>query len=333
MREKQFSRAFYGYDRKSVDHAIADILREIAEETDGSNGTEGQRQNEKLLKLLKQEVKAAEVRDRLLKRTRVYSHDFSDYLQGKARDMAQDILIEAEEYVKEKQGEIAGVIKKIEEIEKHLAMIRKETESILAVVPLENLTAQASNAKVIPFVPAHSVLVNTEHNQNQDQNQDQNMDLDQCKESGGTETGTTAGPIATEKPAVGSGNLTVLVVEDDEIVMRLLLSLLTREGFTVSTAKDGHEAIKLIDAMTPPQLVLLDSLLPYNNGLQLLKHIRSKPAWRKTIVIMMPDNHAEKDVIAAIKNGADDSIQKPFNPRELVARLNRHVQRLREPRI
>lgn len=117
----------------------------------------------------------------------------------------------------------------------------------------------------------------------------------------------------------------VLIVEEDKMVEHLLTSLLEREGFVSVAARDGRCAMQLIDEMSPPSVVLLAIMLPYISGLQLLKHIRMKSAWDRTAVIMLTDNAAEGDIIFAMKNGANDCIQKPFNPWELIARVNRFI--------
>ena len=91
-------------------------------------------------------------------------------------------------------------------------------------------------------------------------------------------------------------------------------------------AADGQQAQTMIDQMPPPTLVLLDIMLPYLNGLQLLAHIRQKAEWKHVPIIMLTADSNERDIEQALAAGANDYMVKPFNPRELTARLQRFVK-------
>lgn len=117
--------------------------------------------------------------------------------------------------------------------------------------------------------------------------------------------------------------MTVLVVEDDVDISYLLTFMLKREGFDVVTAYDGRKASGLIDEMPPPRLVLLDLMLPYVDGFELLDRIRSKPEWRDVSIVMLTAKSQERDIARALDSGANDYIVKPFQPVELMARLRR----------
>ena len=91
-------------------------------------------------------------------------------------------------------------------------------------------------------------------------------------------------------------------------------------------AADGQQAQTMIDQMPPPALVLLDIMLPYLNGLQLLAHIRQKAGWQHVPIIMLTADSNERDIEQALAAGANDYIVKPFNPRELTARLQRFLK-------
>jgi DNA-binding response OmpR family regulator len=121
----------------------------------------------------------------------------------------------------------------------------------------------------------------------------------------------------------------ILVVEDDEEISLLLEFLLSREGYQVSLAKDGHAAQHFIEHRDPPDLVLLDVMLPYVSGVHLLEKMRAMPTWAKTKIIMLTAKSGEKGVADALSSGADDFIAKPFKPLELVARVN-HQLRLKK---
>lgn len=116
---------------------------------------------------------------------------------------------------------------------------------------------------------------------------------------------------------------TVLVAEDDGQIAYLLQFLLEREGYRVSLARDGQEALRLADEITPPRLVILDVMMPYADGFEVLAHIRSKPDWRNTPVIMLTARSQEKDIVRALDAGASDYVVKPFLPEELKARIRR----------
>ena len=120
--------------------------------------------------------------------------------------------------------------------------------------------------------------------------------------------------------------LTLFLAEDEECTAILLKFLLARGGYTVVHAADGQEAKTMIDQMPPPTLVLLDIMLPYLNGLQLLAHIRQKAEWQHVPIIMLTADSNERDIEQALATGANDYMVKPFNPRELTARLQRFVK-------
>ena len=120
--------------------------------------------------------------------------------------------------------------------------------------------------------------------------------------------------------------LTLFLAEDEESTAILLKFILARGGYTVVHAADGHQAQTMIDRMPPPALVLLDIMLPYLNGLQLLAHIRQKAEWRHVPIIMLTADSNERDIEQALAAGANDYIVKPFNPRELTARLQRFLK-------
>lgn len=120
-------------------------------------------------------------------------------------------------------------------------------------------------------------------------------------------------------------NLTyeILVVEDQADTVMLLRFLLEREGYAVQCATDGRQAQALVSTIAPPTLVILDIMLPYYSGLQLISFIRQQPLWRSIPILMLTSDAAEHDVVQALGAGADDYVTKPFNPRELMARVNR----------
>lgn len=116
---------------------------------------------------------------------------------------------------------------------------------------------------------------------------------------------------------------TALVVEDSEDVSYLIRYLLEREQFHVELAADGREAERLIATLPPPQLVMLDIMLPYVNGFQLLEKMRSLEPWKQVPIIMLTAKSQERDIVHALDAGATDYVVKPFQPDELMARVRR----------
>ncbi|TCS71497.1 response regulator receiver domain-containing protein [Sulfuritortus calidifontis] len=118
----------------------------------------------------------------------------------------------------------------------------------------------------------------------------------------------------------------VVVVEDDEVIAYLLEFILKREGYEAVRAKDGREAIDLIQTMAAPSLVLLDVMLPYSDGFQLIHAIRGNSQWQSVPIVMLTVKSQEQDIVRALDSGADDYILKPFQPNELLARIRRFLK-------
>ncbi len=119
--------------------------------------------------------------------------------------------------------------------------------------------------------------------------------------------------------------LKVLMVEDEEDTASLLKFLLERASYQVVHAKDGRQAQELVSTMAPPDIVLLDVMLPFLSGLQVLTVIRKREGWKKVPIVMLTADGSEHDIKRALENGANDYMIKPFNPRELTSRLKRFV--------
>ena len=115
----------------------------------------------------------------------------------------------------------------------------------------------------------------------------------------------------------------ILLVEDDEITAYMLEHLLQREGYKVTCVPDGKHAIEAINNNPPFSIALLDIMIPYFSGFELISHIRSLPEWDKTTIIMISGKSQEKDIIKALDAGATDYIVKPFQPGEVLARIRK----------
>ncbi|WP_137126106.1 response regulator transcription factor [Roseomonas sp. HF4] len=117
----------------------------------------------------------------------------------------------------------------------------------------------------------------------------------------------------------------VLVVEDDGEMRNLVARLLRESGFRVSAARDGREMWDLLDSPAgPPELILLDVMLPGPSGLDLLRRLRERS---RVPVLMLTARGEEMDRVLGLELGADDYVSKPFAPRELVARVRALLRR------
>jgi two-component system, OmpR family, response regulator RegX3 len=127
-------------------------------------------------------------------------------------------------------------------------------------------------------------------------------------------------------PAGGPGRENrplVLVVDDEESYRQALASGLTREGFAVESAGNGHEALRAFHRIHP-DLVLLDVMLPDQSGIEICQHMRSlKPV----PIIMVTARDSEVDIVLGLELGASDYVAKPFRLRELVARMRAVLRR------
>lgn len=119
----------------------------------------------------------------------------------------------------------------------------------------------------------------------------------------------------------------VLVVDDEPMVREVLARYLEQEGFDVSTAEDGEEALSAFES-NRPDLVLLDLMLPRIDGLEVFRRMR---AGSTTPVIMLTARGDETDRVVGLELGADDYVTKPFSPREVVARVRAVLRRTGEP--
>jgi two-component system response regulator RegX3 len=115
----------------------------------------------------------------------------------------------------------------------------------------------------------------------------------------------------------------VLVVEDEDSFVDALTLGLTREGFRVSVARDGAEALDMFDDVRP-DLVLLDLMLPKISGLDVCRELRSRS---RVPIIMVTAKGAEIDTVVGLEVGADDYVTKPYRLRELVARMRAVLRR------
>jgi DNA-binding response OmpR family regulator len=115
---------------------------------------------------------------------------------------------------------------------------------------------------------------------------------------------------------------TILVVDDDPVILQLLQVNFEMEGFTVLTAADGVEGVERTKA-DRPDVVVSDVMMPRMSGLELLSALKSDPDTASIPVLLLTAKAQQADVANGLEQGADDYVTKPFEPLELVDRVNR----------
>lgn len=117
--------------------------------------------------------------------------------------------------------------------------------------------------------------------------------------------------------------VSILIVEDDAFTAQLLQFVFEREQYAVTWLPDGQQAQNHLQQQAPADVVLLDLMLPHVDGLDLLKQLRSSPVWQHTRVMVLSARDQTSDIRQAFALGADDYMIKPFDPQELLARVQR----------
>ena len=113
----------------------------------------------------------------------------------------------------------------------------------------------------------------------------------------------------------------ILIIEDDELIIKILKFILNKEGYQLSVVMDGLSAVEQIPSINP-DMVITDLMLPYKSGLEVIRFVKEN--FEKTPIIVLSSlGEEEHSVSEAFKLGADDFIAKPFNPNELVLRVKR----------
>jgi len=121
----------------------------------------------------------------------------------------------------------------------------------------------------------------------------------------------------------------ILVVEDDPDIRELMAHWLGREGYEVVQAATAEAGLASA-AASPPDLVVLDVMLPGMDGLEALRRLKAEPTTARTPVLMASARGEDPDVVAGLELGADDYVTKPFSPRVLVARVRAALRRRAE---
>ena len=118
----------------------------------------------------------------------------------------------------------------------------------------------------------------------------------------------------------------ILVVDDDKQIVRLVQSYLDKAGYAILTAFDGEDAMRVI-RRERPDLIVLDLMLPKHDGYEITKWLRADQTLAATPILMLTARIEDGDKILGLELGADDYLTKPFNPREVVARVRAILRR------
>ena len=121
-------------------------------------------------------------------------------------------------------------------------------------------------------------------------------------------------------------NEKILIVDDEEDVLELVRYNLDKNGYKVETAATGEQALAKARAK-PPDLIILDLMLPGIDGLDVCKRLKNDTKTQNIPVIMLTAKGEETDIVTGLELGADDYVTKPFSPKVLVARIRRVLQR------
>ncbi|MFM7035084.1 MAG: response regulator [Planctomycetia bacterium] len=131
---------------------------------------------------------------------------------------------------------------------------------------------------------------------------------------------------SSAKPTDRGAGHHVLVVDDEEDLLELVRYTLTKEGYEVSCAVTGDEALKAVRRQ-PPDLIVLDLMLPMIDGLEVCRRLKGDSKTRDIPIIMLTAKSEESDMVAGLERGADDYVTKPFSPRVLAARIKALMRR------
>lgn len=113
----------------------------------------------------------------------------------------------------------------------------------------------------------------------------------------------------------------ILIVEDDDLMIVILQFILKKEGYQISIAKDGLNAIERMPEISP-DMVITDIMIPFRSGLEVISYVKTNYK-NIPIIVISSLGEEESTVVEAFKLGADDFVPKPFNPNEVVARVKR----------
>ena len=118
----------------------------------------------------------------------------------------------------------------------------------------------------------------------------------------------------------------ILVADDDSTIRRFIVTLLADRGYEIHEAADGEQAFKVAEKVKP-DLMLLDLIMPFRDGFDVLQDLKQTPETRKIPIIIMSVKDREEEIVKGLNMGAEDYVVKPFNSLELVARVSKILKR------
>jgi two-component system, OmpR family, alkaline phosphatase synthesis response regulator PhoP len=122
----------------------------------------------------------------------------------------------------------------------------------------------------------------------------------------------------------------VLIADDEPDILEILKYNLTKEGYEVTTAKDGDEALEKAK-LIQPEMVILDIMMPRKNGVEVCEILRSQPAFKDTLILFLTALSDEATQIKGLTTGADDYISKPISPQVFLSKVQSLFRRVKQP--
>ena len=132
--------------------------------------------------------------------------------------------------------------------------------------------------------------------------------------------------VFPKRAAPEAAPASILVVEDEEDIRDLVSYHLVKEGYRVAGVASGEEALASAVSQ-PPDLIVLDLMLPGLDGLAVCRHLRANPKTAGILIVMLTAKGEEADVVTGLNQGANDYVTKPFSPRVLLARIRAALRR------
>jgi len=118
----------------------------------------------------------------------------------------------------------------------------------------------------------------------------------------------------------------ILVADDDPVAARFVASLLREKGYEVLVAADGENAYEIATKLKP-ELIVSDLVMPYRDGFDIVRAVRDNEALAHVPIVILSMKDREEDIVRGLETGADDYVVKPFNARELLARVRKLLAR------
>jgi DNA-binding response OmpR family regulator len=118
----------------------------------------------------------------------------------------------------------------------------------------------------------------------------------------------------------------ILIAEDDPVTARFVCSLLEEQGYRVIVCEDGEDAVHSA-LRHQPDLIITDLIMPYRDGFMVLRALRDTKEISDTPILILSMRDREEDIVRGLEQGADDYVIKPFNARELLARVRKQLDR------